>query len=88
MLKSGNSRTQTCANNLMQLTRGEVPLDQLRGLRADIIDMPATAAAAYLQAAAHWVIEHYEPRLAFGSLSLAGGDGEGSFSTAATATLP
>ncbi len=84
MLKSGNSNVQTCANNLLLLTRGEVPLDQLRGLRADIVDMPATAAAAYLQASAHWVIEHYEPRIAFGSLSLAGGGSEGDYTTTTT----
>lgn len=94
MLPSGNSKVPACANNLLQLTRGEVPLDQLRGLRADLIDMPATAAAAYLQAAAHWVIEHYEPRLSFDSLSLAGGSSEGFFVSAAataattTATKP
>jgi len=84
MLKSGNSKAQTCANNLLQLTRGEVPLDQLRGIRADIVDMPATAAAPYLQAAAYWVIEHYEPRLQFGDLLLADGDSEGDYTTTTT----
>lgn len=84
MLKEGNSKAQVCANNLLQLVRGEVPLDQLRGIRADITDMPSTTAAPYLQAAAYWVMEHYEPRLQFGDLSFSDGNNEGEFTTTTT----
>lgn len=79
MLKSGNGTAAQCVNNLMQLTRGDVHLDQLRGFRADLIDMPATTAAPFMAASARWVIENYEPRVAFESLNMEAGDTEGNF---------
>ena len=84
MLKSGNSDTMTCVNNLMRLTRGEVQLDQLRGIRADLIDQPATTAAAFYSANVRWVIDQYEPRAEFDSLKLTDGNTEGDFTAEAT----
>lgn len=81
MLKSGNGTKAQCVNNLMQLTRGDVHLDQLRGFRADLIDMPATTAAPFMAASARWVIENYEPRVAFDGFNLTTGDTEGNFKT-------
>lgn len=63
MNKSGNSNKGTCINNLLRMTRGDVHLDQLRGIRADIIDMPATTAEPHMRANVFWLVEHYEPRV-------------------------
>lgn len=79
MLKKGNGTAAQCVNNLMRLTRGDVHLDQLRGLRADLIDMPATTATPFMAASARWIIDNYEPRVAFDTLNLTAGDTEGNF---------
>lgn len=70
MQKTGNSSTERCVNNLCSLTQGEVPLDQLRGIRADVIDMPITRAVPFLQASVFSTIESYEPRMDFGKLDV------------------
>lgn len=62
MLKTGNSDMGQCISNLLRLMRGEVHLDQLRGIRADLIDMPTTTAEPHLRANVFWLVEHYEPR--------------------------
>lgn len=79
MLKSGNSSIQSCVNNLLRLARGEVPIDQLRGLRADITDMPESLAMPYLYASAYWVVENYEPRASFNQIDIVTGSAEGDF---------
>ena len=79
MQKTGNGNTDTCVNNLLQLMRGEIPLDQLRGIRADIIDQPATTAAPLYAASARWLIDNYEPRAAFDNINLTDGTTEGDF---------
>lgn len=84
MLKTGNGETKTCVGNLMRLTRGEVHLDQLRGIRADLIDQPATTAAAFYSANVRWMIDQYEPRAEFDSLNLADGTKDGYFTAAVT----
>lgn len=63
MLKSGNGEPKKCVENLISLTRGEVPFDRVRGIDARIIDSPAEEAALDLQQEARWNIETYEPRV-------------------------
>ena len=70
MLKTGNSKADTCLHNLFCMVEGEVQIDQCRGLRADITDMPATTAYALLQASAYWVSAHYEPRVNFAGVPI------------------
>ena len=84
MQKTGNGATNICVNNLLQLTRGEIPLDQLRGIRADLTDRPATIAAPLFAAAARWVVDNYEPRAAFDALELTAGDASGNFNQSAS----
>lgn len=79
MKKTGNGDIDTCVNNLLQLTRGEIPLDQLRGIRADITDRPATIAAPLFAAAARWAIDNYEPRAAFNTLEITDATESGDF---------
>lgn len=63
MNKTGNSNKGQCIQNLLRMTRGDVHLDQLRGLRSDLIDMPATTAEPHMRANVFWLVEHYEPRV-------------------------
>lgn len=70
MLSTGNSDPEHCVNNLLNLTEGEVHIDQCRGLRADLVDQPASTVAAYLQAHAFWLVRNYEPRVDFAGTKL------------------
>ena len=70
MLSSGNSSPEICLRNLILLHEGDVIIDQCRGLRADLQDMPATTAYPFLQGSAFWVARHYEPRVNFSGLSI------------------
>jgi phage baseplate assembly protein W len=79
MLKSGNGHTQTCVNNLLRLERGEVPLDQLRGVRSDLVDKPATVVEPFYRANVLWLIENYEPRVEAGEVAITGGNTDGNF---------
>lgn len=74
MLKTGNSQPETCVNNLFSMHAGEVFIDQCRGLRAELQDMPAATAYAQLQASAYWVAANYEPRVTFSGLALSEAD--------------
>ena len=74
MLKTGNSQPEMCMNNLFSMHAGEVFIDQCRGIRADLQDMPAATAYAQLQASAYWVAANYEPRVQFTGLTLDGAD--------------
>lgn len=84
MNRTGNSNVDTCVQNLLRLERGEIPLDQMRGIRAGITDMPSTQAVLLLQGSAYTCIECYEPRTNFGSLAVSWGNKEGNFKTTAT----
>lgn len=77
MLKTGNGKTATCVNNLLQMTSGEIPLDQMRGIRADLTDKPTTTMIAFFNASARWCIENYEPRAAFDTIEVQQTDAQG-----------
>lgn len=81
MLKTGNGNEQTCVHNLLRMERGEVALDQLRGVRGDLIDKPASQIEPFYRANVLWLIENYEPRVEAGEIALAGGDESGNFRT-------
>lgn len=76
MLKTGNSNVNVCVNNLLAMQRGEVHVDQMRGIRAAVTDMPQSTAAAYLQADVYAVIEGYEPRTSYAAVAIAASDTE------------
>ena len=49
MRASGNGAPQLCANNLLQLVRGEVPYERVKGLDPRIVGQPITVADALLR---------------------------------------
>ncbi len=63
MKASGNGTPQTCAQNLLKTTRGEVPYERIKGIDRSLIDQPSETAAPELAAEVEFVVETYEPRV-------------------------
>lgn len=62
MKAHGNGTVQQCTHNLLQIVRGEVPFDRIKGLDPRIIDSPASDDAQAAKNDALWLISTYEPR--------------------------
>lgn len=62
MKASGNGTPQVCVNNLLQITRGEVPYERVKGLDPRLIDRPVSTAGLELRQDVQWLVETYEPR--------------------------
>lgn len=69
MKSHGNGATEVCANNLLQLVRGEVPFDRIRGLDPALIDKPISSVRPDIEMGAEWIIENYEPRAKFAGVN-------------------
>lgn len=78
-----NGNVETCVKNLLQMEQGEVPLDQMRGIRADLTDKPAAAIEPFYRANVLWLLENYEPRADAGDIAIKSGDTDGNFITTA-----
>ena len=61
MQAHGNGNPETCASNLLQTIRGEVPYDRVRGRDGALIDQPDAADEA--AADVEWLLQTYEPRV-------------------------
>lgn len=70
MLSSGNSNTAVCVNNLLKISRGEVPYERLKGVNFSGIDGPATTASEELTADLEWMLGVYEPRAVVDNISI------------------
>lgn len=78
MKPQGNGVPKVCAENLLKITRGEVPYERIKGLDPRLIDRPHSVAGAEAQHDAEWLLETYEPRVRVNSISIsqdAGVDG-------------
>lgn len=63
MRASGNGNPAVCAGNLLQMVRGEVPYERVKGLNPRLFDRPLRTAEAEIQQDAEWLLETYEPRV-------------------------
>ena len=63
MKAKGNGRPAVCADNLLKITRGEVPYERIKGLDPRLIDRPFGVVEAEIQQDAEWLLETYEPRV-------------------------
>lgn len=63
MLSKNNSTPAVCVNNLIQIARGEVPYDRVKGVSFASIDGPATKTTDDIVEDAEWMIGTYEPRV-------------------------
>lgn len=70
MRSRGNGTPEVCANNLLRMTRGEVPFERVKGIDPRIIGRPLPNAAAELEADAEWLIDIFEPRVQFEGINL------------------
>ena len=70
MKASGNGTPQTCVQNLLKTTRGEVPYERIKGIDRSLIDQPSETAAPELAAEVEFVVETYEPRVRLSSSDL------------------
>lgn len=76
MKASGNGAPETCANNLLRITRGEVPYERVKGIAPRLIDRPAASARVDIEQEAEWLINTYEPRVTFEGIETAAHDGQ------------
>lgn len=84
MRAHGNGAPQVCVNNLLQLFRGEVPYERVKGLDPQMYDKPFFASDAQLRQDADWLIDTYEPRASITSITVTQTDAvDGGFSVTA-----
>ena len=62
MLSKNNSNPAICVNNLIQIARGEVPYDRVKGISTESFDVPISQAADEIVEDAEWMLDTYEPR--------------------------
>ena len=70
MRASGNGNPAVCADNLLQIVRGEVPYERVKGLDPRLIDRPSSIVAVDAKQDAEWLIETYEPRVEATSIEI------------------
>ena len=70
MRAKGNGTPQVCVNNLLNLFRGEVPYERVKGLDPRMIDRPISAADTQLRQDAEWLVDTYEPRAAIKTITV------------------
>lgn len=74
MRSKGNGNPEICAQNLLKITRGEVPYERIKGLDPRFIDRPHSIAEAEVQQDAEWLIETYEPRVNVNAINVEASD--------------
>lgn len=70
MRATGNGAPNVCVNNLLRITRGEVPFERVKGLDPRMIDRPQSIVDAEIQQDADWLIETYEPRVDVNAINI------------------
>ena len=70
MRSSGNSRMEVCIDNLLKISRGEVPYERLKGVSFSQMDGPVTTAGQDIVEDAEWMLNVYEPRAKVESIDL------------------
>ena len=74
MQSINNSNPAICVNNLIQIARGEVPYDRVKGVSFAQLDAPITSAGSDIIADAEEMLETYEPRADIESIELVPSD--------------
>ena len=76
MRATGNGAPQVCVNNLLQVFRGEVPYERVKGLDPRLIDRPISSADAQLRQDADWLVDTYQPRAEIKSIPVSQSDAD------------
>lgn len=77
MKAAGNGNIATCVNNLLHISRGEVPYERVKGLNARHIDAPSASADIEIKQDAEWLVSTYEPRAVLNGLTISGASIDG-----------
>lgn len=72
MRKSGNSRPEVCANNILSTIRGEVAYERVKGIDGRLHDQPASTATSEAETDAERQLEIFEPRIAVDKIEVTG----------------
>ena len=76
----GNGDIAVCANNLLRMTRGEVPYERTKGIDPRLVDSPESDVELEIKQDAEWLLNTYEPRAKAKNIKIDGnGPGEGGF---------
>lgn len=86
MLSKNNSSPDVCVNNLLQIVRGEVPYDRVKGVSFAALDSPVTHAADEITEDAEWMLGTYEPRAEIDTIKVTPADAQNGHYTI-TATI-
>ena len=70
MLSKNNSNPAVCVNHLMQIARGEVPYDRVKGISFAQLDVPIAQATDEIIEDAEWMLDTYEPRAEIDSIEV------------------
>ena len=84
MKAHGNGNPDTCASNLLNIVRGEVPFDRVRGRDGSLEYKPN--ADDEVKADAEWLLATFEPRLNVDTIENIIVDNLGTYATVATVT--
>ena len=76
MLSKNNSNPANCVNNLIQIARGEVPYDRVKGVSFESLDEPIEQAADDIIEDAEWMLETYEPRAEIDAIDIEATDAQ------------
>lgn len=79
MLSKNNSNPEICVNNLIKISRGEVPYDRVKGISTALLDVPVTQAIDEIVEDAEWLIDTYEPRAELDRIEVTPTDAENGY---------
>lgn len=77
MLSKNNGSPEVCVNNLIQIARGEVPYDRVKGVGAMQIDAPSSRSLDDVADDVEWLLGTYEPRAEAESIDVTADDAAG-----------
>lgn len=75
MLSYGNGSAAKCVNNLVRISRGEVPYDRIKGVKLSQRIGKTIAAREEIADDAKWMVGVYEPRVNVESVKISVTDG-------------
>lgn len=76
MRSSGNGKAAVCVNNLVRISRGEVPFDRIKGVRLAELTGRTLVEKDDLADDVKWMVKTYEPRINVDSVKVTVEDAE------------
>lgn len=70
MKSSGNGNPAVCANNLVRISRGEIPFDRIKGVRLSELTGASLSEWEDLEEDIKWMVKTYEPRVDVDSVDI------------------